>query len=168
MNSLIGQGTEAQANIDPREVRHYEQLAHTWWDLSGPFWPLHRLNEVRTQYLRRVLAPMFGRSSNDEQPLQELRLLEVGCGGGILSEAIARLGAQVHGIDVVGKSIEVARQHASNSALEVRYENASAATLIGREAGFDVVLNMEVAEHRPATQRLCPIGRADVVREDRC
>jgi len=149
VNALSEQGAEAQANIDPREVRHYEQLAQSWWDLSGPFWPLHRLNAVRTQYLRRVLAPVFGRRSDDEQPLQDLRLLDVGCGGGILSEAMARLGAQVHGIDVVGKSIEVARQHALNSALEVRYENASAATLVGREPGFDVVLNMEVVEHVP-------------------
>lgn len=139
----------AGANVDPREVAYYQALAATWWDRSGPFWPLHRLNELRTGYLRRVLASAFGRDPRDETPLQDLTVLDVGCGGGILSESMAALGASVRGIDVVEKNIQVAQTHAAQSALPVRYEAVSASALLQRGAAFDVVLNMEVVEHVP-------------------
>ena len=119
-------------NTDPRAELYYEKLAQTWWDCRGPFWPLHLLNELRIDYLRHVLADLFGRDAEAPQPLHNLRLLDVGCGGGILSESMARLGAQVHGIDVVEKSIEVARKHACDSALAIRYETASASMLVSR------------------------------------
>ena len=144
-------GTEN--NIDPREVAYYEQLAATWWDRSGPFWPLHRLNELRTSYLKSTLARIFDRDPADPSPLQGLRVLDVGCGGGILSESIAHLGAQVHGIDIVDKSIEIARHHARFSSRPVRYEAATVSALKDRGVDYDVVLNMEVVEHVPDVPR---------------
>ncbi len=136
-------------NVDPREVAYYERLALTWWDRSGPFWPLHRLNELRTQYLRSALARAFGRDPRDGRPLAGLRILDVGCGGGILSEAMARLGARVRGIDVVRKNVEVARLHARGAGLTIGYDVTTAAALRERGDTYDVVLNMEVVEHVP-------------------
>jgi len=99
-------------NIDPAEAARYDALAHAWWDLEGPFWPLHRLNALRSGYLHQQLSSAFGRDPRHPRPLRELRLLDVGCGGGILSESMARLGAEVHGIDVVERNIAIARAHA--------------------------------------------------------
>ena len=89
------------SSIDPKEVAYYERLSKTWWDPVGPFWPLHRLNNLRVDYLREHLCRHFDRDFRAEQPLAELSVLDVGCGGGILSEAITRLGARVTGVDVV-------------------------------------------------------------------
>ncbi len=136
-------------NVDPREVAYYEGLAATWWDRSGPFWPLHRLNALRTRYLRDVLARLFGRDPTLHEPLLGLSMLDVGCGGGILSESMAQLGAEVHGIEVVQKNVEIARTHARDSGLTVRYETIPASELVRRGAQYDVVLNMEVVEHVP-------------------
>jgi 2-polyprenyl-6-hydroxyphenyl methylase/3-demethylubiquinone-9 3-methyltransferase len=136
-------------NVDPREVQHYEQLAHTWWDTSGPFWPLHRLNALRSAYLRQILARLFERNADEAQPLHKLRVLDVGCGGGILSESMAKMGAHVHGIDVTDKNIVIARHHAQASGLDVHYENITVGALHQRAPGYDVVLNMEVLEHVP-------------------
>ena len=136
-------------NVDPREVTYYDNLAATWWDRSGPFWPLHRLNALRSNYLRHVLARMFERDPRSAQPLAGLRMLDVGCGGGILSESMARLGAEVLGIDVVEKNIEIARIHAQDSGLDVRYELVSTSAIVERGDQFDVLLNMEVVEHVP-------------------
>jgi 2-polyprenyl-6-hydroxyphenyl methylase/3-demethylubiquinone-9 3-methyltransferase len=141
-------------NVDRREVAYYEQLAETWWDRVGPFWPLHRLNELRTAWLRQVLARVYARDPQESQPLRNVSLLDVGCGGGILSESVATLGAQVHGIDVVGKNVEAARRHARDSSLRVRYEKTTAVDLSQRGLEFDVVLNMEVLEHVPNPQAL--------------
>ncbi len=141
--------TAAAANVDAREVAYYEALAHTWWDRTGPFWPLHALNALRTEYLRRVLARAFSRNAEEPRPLGGISVLDVGCGGGILSESIARLGAAVHGIDVVEKNVAVARLHARESGLPVRYDTTTAAALAQCDATYDIVLNMEVVEHVP-------------------
>lgn len=138
-----------QDNVDSREVARYEQLADTWWDRAGPFWPLHRLNELRAEYLRRTLSQLLNRNADQPQPLHGIRMLDVGCGGGILSESMGRLGAQVHGIDVVDKNIAVARHHARNSSFQVRYDTMTASDLAKQRATYDVVLNMEVVEHVP-------------------
>ena len=147
-SSAPASGVEGD-NVDPREVAYYESLAATWWDRSGPFWPLHRLNALRSNYLRHVLARLFERNPKSEQPLTGLRMLDVGCGGGILSESMARLGAEVLGVDVVEKNIEIARLHARESDLNVRYETTSTSALVKRGEQFDVLLNMEVVEHVP-------------------
>ncbi len=147
--SANGSSVVERDNVDPREVSHYTGLAETWWDESGPFWPLHRLNRLRTAYLRNQLSQAFGRDASSPAPLHGLDVLDVGCGGGILSEAIARLGANVHGIDVVERNIAIAQAHANSSQLDIGYELVTAAALASRGARYDVVLNMEVVEHVP-------------------
>jgi 2-polyprenyl-6-hydroxyphenyl methylase/3-demethylubiquinone-9 3-methyltransferase len=137
------------AAVDPYEADFYARLADTWWDASGPFWPLHRLNETRVQWMRPRLAAHFGRDPQAAQPLTGLRVLDVGCGGGLLSEAMSRLGADVHGIDVVDRNIEVARLHAESEGLDIHYSLTGAETLAATDGRFDVVLNMEVVEHVP-------------------
>jgi 2-polyprenyl-6-hydroxyphenyl methylase/3-demethylubiquinone-9 3-methyltransferase len=134
-------------SIDPREVRHYDQLAKTWWDKSGPFWPLHRLNTLRTGYIQSQLCRHFGLAADSLAPLKGLTVLDVGCGGGILAESMARLGARVLGIDVVEKNIAIARQHAADSGLKIDYRLTTAESLASSGQMFDVVLNMEVVEH---------------------
>ncbi len=133
--------------IDPREVEFYTRMAETWWDRDGPFWPLHKLNELRIEYIRGKLCQHFGRSSVAEKPLEGLRVLDVGCGGGILSESMARLGARVTGIDVVEKNIRIASLHAANEGLDIDYRMTTAAEVAAAGDVFDVVLNMEVVEH---------------------
>jgi len=134
-------------SIDSGEVAFYERLSGLWWKEDGPFWPLHRMNALRVGYIRDILAGEFGLDVGLAEPLKGLRILDIGCGGGILSEAVARLGAQVHGVDVVAKNIGVARRHAEGSGLPVVYEVASAEILAGRGELYDAVLNMEVVEH---------------------
>jgi len=135
------------SSIDPKEVAFYERLAKTWWDPVGPFWPLHRLNNLRVDYLREHLCRHFGRDIRAEQPLADLNVLDVGCGGGILSEAIAQLGTRVTGIDVVEKNLNIASSHARQSALTIDYRHTTVEALAGTSERFDVVLNMEVVEH---------------------
>ena len=133
--------------IDAREVEFYSRMAATWWDREGPFWPLHKLNELRTAYIRGKLCRHFDRSGDTERPLEGLRVLDVGCGGGILSESMARLGAHVTGIDVVEKNIRIASLHAAQEGLDIDYRTATAAEIAATGDVFDVVLNMEVVEH---------------------
>jgi len=143
-------------SVDPEEVARYQRLAATWWDERGPFWPLHVLNRVRTEWIVRNLVQELGRSPGAALPLEGLRALDVGCGGGILSESIAARGANVLGIDVTPRNIVVATQHAERSGLPVEYRQIALEDL--GDDGFDVVLNMEVIEHvvdPEAFLRLC-------------
>lgn len=135
------------ATVDPREVDYYSRLAEQWWDEQGIFWPLHRLNRLRADYLRRAICRHFGRAFDTRQPLSGLRVLDIGCGGGILAESMARLGASVRGIDVVEKNIRVARAHAQREHLDIRFDLVDVADLEQPGQGYDVVLNMEVVEH---------------------
>lgn len=141
--------TSPTSNVDPAEIEHYAALADTWWSTEGPFWPLHRLNALRIDYIRDTLCHSYGLPVQDALPLRGLRVLDVGCGGGILSESMARLGADVHGIDVVERNIAVAQQHAHNTGQQIHYETVDVETLVARRAHYDVVLNMEVVEHVP-------------------
>jgi 2-polyprenyl-6-hydroxyphenyl methylase/3-demethylubiquinone-9 3-methyltransferase len=136
-------------NVDAAEVARYSALAATWWDPTGPFWPLHRLNALRSVYLRDRLCEAFDRDAHASRPLAGLELLDVGCGGGILGESMARLGAHVHGIDVVERNIAIARSHAAGEGLPVRYELTTAGALADTGVRYDAVLNMEVVEHVP-------------------
>ncbi|MCA1788351.1 MAG: bifunctional 2-polyprenyl-6-hydroxyphenol methylase/3-demethylubiquinol 3-O-methyltransferase UbiG, partial [Thioalkalivibrio sp.] len=133
------------ASIDPQEVARYQRLAETWWDEEGPFWPLHVLNRVRTGWIVERLIRELGRDPEAERPLEGLRMLDVGCGGGILSESMARHGAGILGIDVTPRNMIVAGSHAEGSGLAVEYRHLALEDLA--EDGFDVVLNMEVIEH---------------------
>ena len=134
-------------SVDPREVAHYRRLAETWWDAAGPFWPLHRLNDLRVPWIQERACRHFERDPDADLPLRGLCVVDIGCGGGILSESMARLGATVHGIDVVDRNIVIAREHAGGSGLDVRYELTSAEALAETGARYDLVLNMEVVEH---------------------
>lgn len=133
--------------IEPQEVAYYDRMAEQWWDRQGKFWPLHRLNELRVEYLMNSICTHFGRSPQIELPLAGLNIIDIGCGGGILSESMAMLGATVHGIDVVEKSINIARQHSVKKNLSIDYEYASVEEIVERGTKYDVVLNMEVVEH---------------------
>lgn len=134
-------------SIDPDEVAYFERLAHRWWDAEGPFWPLHRLNAFRVDYIRQRLAAALGRDASLERPFAGLRLLDIGCGGGILSESMARLGAQVTGIEITAKNVRVAEMHAQWSGLQIAYRLATVDQLVREGIQFDAVLNMEVIEH---------------------
>ena len=135
------------STIDPGEIPYYERLANEWWDVEGKFWPLHRLNRVRKEYLKKHICNRFGRDASAIDCLQGLSIADIGCGGGILSESMAEMGATVIGVDVVSKSIEVAKRHALDHRVDVEYLECSAETLLHEGRQFDVVLNMEVVEH---------------------
>jgi 2-polyprenyl-6-hydroxyphenyl methylase/3-demethylubiquinone-9 3-methyltransferase len=134
-------------SVDAGEVAYYTRLAHQWWDQQGPFWPLHQLNRLRVGYLRAAICAHFGRKDRVDRPLTGLSVLDIGCGGGILSESMSALGANVHAIDVVERNIHVANLHAADSGLDIDYEYVSVETLNERPRRYDVVLNMEVVEH---------------------
>jgi 2-polyprenyl-6-hydroxyphenyl methylase/3-demethylubiquinone-9 3-methyltransferase len=139
--------SEKQSSVDPQEAARYTALADTWWDPTGPFWPLHRLNELRVVYIREKLSQLFQRDPQTEHPLTGLRTLDIGCGGGILSESMAALGADVHGIDVVERNILIASHHSQQSGLPIHYQTVTAEALAEQGIQYDVVLNMEVVEH---------------------
>jgi 2-polyprenyl-6-hydroxyphenyl methylase/3-demethylubiquinone-9 3-methyltransferase len=146
------------STVDPREVAFYENLAAFWWDDTGPFWPLHRLNALRVTWIRDGLCRHFDLDPGQQQPLSGLRVLDIGCGGGILSESMARLGADVTGVDVVEKNIGTARVHANQEGLNIDYQARTAESLASAGERFDVVLNMEVVEHvadLPAFMQAC-------------
>jgi 2-polyprenyl-6-hydroxyphenyl methylase/3-demethylubiquinone-9 3-methyltransferase len=144
---VLVMNTAFDSTIDPREVEFYTRLADLWWDRAGPFWPLHTLNELRVRYIRDHLCHHFDRDINADQPLQGLRVLDVGCGGGILSESMAALGAAVTGIDIVEKNTNVAALHAQQQNLNITYLTGPISAMVGVEQPFDIVLNMEVVEH---------------------
>ncbi len=134
-------------SIDPAEVAYFERLAHRWWDTAGPFWPLHRLNALRLNYLRDRVATALGRDPQAALPFAGLAVLDIGCGGGLLSEAVTRLGGNLVGIDVTEKNLVAARLHAQGSGLPIDYRLADVAQLAATGERFDLVLNMEVVEH---------------------
>ncbi len=132
---------------DKAEVARFAALAQAWWDPHGAFRALHRLNPTRIAYVRDRLSAHFGREAGALEPLKGLRLLDVGCGGGLLAEPMARLGARVVGIDAAEESVRTARLHADEAGLEIDYRQATAEELAARGRRFDVVLTMELVEH---------------------
>jgi 2-polyprenyl-6-hydroxyphenyl methylase / 3-demethylubiquinone-9 3-methyltransferase len=137
----------AQTTVDPAEVAKFEAMSAEWWDPTGKFKPLHMMNPVRLDYITRSIAETFGRDLHGNRPFEGLRLLDIGCGGGLLSEPMARLGATVVGADAAERNIPVARIHAEQSGLEIDYRFTTAEALAEAGEQFDVVLNMEVVEH---------------------
>lgn len=133
--------------IDPAEVAKFEAMAAEWWDPNGKFKPLHMLNPCRLDYITTQIAAEFDRDLTAPLPFAGLRILDIGCGGGLLSEPMARLGADVVGADAAPRNIPVARLHAEQSGLAIDYRHTTAEDMAAAGEQFDVVLNMEVVEH---------------------
>jgi 2-polyprenyl-6-hydroxyphenyl methylase/3-demethylubiquinone-9 3-methyltransferase len=133
--------------IDPAEVAKFEAMAAEWWDPTGKFKPLHMLNPCRLDYITTQIAAEFDRDLTAPLPFKGLRLLDIGCGGGLLSEPMARLGAEVVGADAASRNIPVAKLHAEQMGLTIDYRHCAAEDLAKNNEIFDVVLNMEVVEH---------------------
>ena len=138
---------QPSATIDPAEVAKFEAMAADWWNPDGKFKPLHMMNPVRLDYITRQIAAEFGRELGGERPFEGLRLLDIGCGGGLLCEPMARLGATVVGADAAERNIPVAQVHAVRSDLVIDYRHTTAEALAAAGEVFDVVLNMEGVEH---------------------
>ncbi|MDP3339376.1 bifunctional 2-polyprenyl-6-hydroxyphenol methylase/3-demethylubiquinol 3-O-methyltransferase UbiG [Frigidibacter sp.] len=140
--------TAADTNtVDPAEVAKFEAMAAEWWDPNGKFRPLHLMNPCRLDYITRQIAAEFGRDLTGPEPFAGLQLLDIGCGGGLLAEPMARLGATVVGADAAPRNIPVAQLHAEQSGLQIDYRHTTAEALAAAGEQFDVVLNMEVVEH---------------------
>ncbi|MCV6825573.1 MULTISPECIES: bifunctional 2-polyprenyl-6-hydroxyphenol methylase/3-demethylubiquinol 3-O-methyltransferase UbiG [Halocynthiibacter] len=133
--------------IDPQEVAKFEAMAAEWWDPNGKFKPLHMLNPCRLDYITQQIAAEFDRDLTANKPFEGLRIIDIGCGGGLLSEPMARLGATVVGADAAAGNIPVAQVHAQSQGLEIDYRNTTAEAIADEGERFDVVLNMEVVEH---------------------
>ena len=151
----------ASTTIDPAEVARFERIAETWWDPKGPMKVLHKFNPVRLAYIRDEACRRFGRDPRSARSLDGLTILDVGCGGGVLSEPLARLGAKVTGLDPAPTNISVARLHAERAGLSVDYRNETVEAVVDRGETFDMVLAMEVVEHvadRQAFVNACAQG----------
>jgi len=133
--------------IDPAEVERFSRMAQEWWNPNGKFKPLHKFNPVRLGYIRDHVAEHFGRDPRASKPLEGLRFLDIGCGGGLLCEPMSRLGAEIVGADASALNIEVAKLHAAESGLTIDYRAETAEALADQGERFDVILNMEVVEH---------------------
>ena len=137
----------ARSTIDQSEIDRFSAMADEWWDPAGKFRPLHKFNPVRLSYIREKVCENFGLSMTEPGIFKGLRILDIGCGGGLLCEPMARLGAKVVGADASETNIEVARIHAQRSNLDIDYRAVTAETLEAAGEKFDVILNMEVVEH---------------------
>lgn len=133
--------------VDPAEIEKFQAMAAEWWDPNGKFKPLHMLNPCRLDYITAQIAGEFDRDLTQPNPFQGLRILDIGCGGGLLCEPMARLGATIVGVDAAERNIPVAMAHAEQSGLTIDYRHTTAEAMAADGEQFDVVLNMEVVEH---------------------
>jgi len=136
-----------ETTIDPAEIAKFTAMADDWWDPTGDFKPLHRFNPVRLAYIRDWALKHFSRSESARHPLEGLTVLDIGCGGGLLTEPLTRLGATVTGVDAGSRNIAVAKLHAERMGLGIDYRETSSEALAAEGRKFDIVLNMEVVEH---------------------
>jgi 2-polyprenyl-6-hydroxyphenyl methylase/3-demethylubiquinone-9 3-methyltransferase len=139
--------TQSASTIDPAEVARFERVAETWWDPHGAMRALHKFNPVRLAYVRDEACRRFGRDPKSVTSVEGLSVLDVGCGGGLLSEPLARLGAVVTGLDPAPTNIAVARLHAERAGVAVDYREEAVEAVVARSERFDIVLAMEVVEH---------------------
>lgn len=140
-------GKVMTTTVDASEVAKFEAMAAEWWDPHGKFKPLHMMNPVRLDYITSQIAGEFDRDLTKAKPFAGLRILDIGCGGGLLCEPMARLGAEIIGVDAAGGNIPVAEAHARQSGLDIDYRHTTAEDMAAAGEQFDVVINMEVVEH---------------------
>jgi 2-polyprenyl-6-hydroxyphenyl methylase / 3-demethylubiquinone-9 3-methyltransferase len=134
--------------VDPAEIAKFAAMAADWWDPKGKFRPLHKFNPTRLAFIRDRLCARFGRDPKARRPLEGLRLLDIGCGGGLIAEPMTRMGAQVTAIDATEANVKTAKTHAQQAGLTIDYRHGTAEGLLASGAApFDAVLNMEVVEH---------------------
>lgn len=137
----------AAETVDPEEIAKFSAMAAEWWDPKGKFRPLHKFNPVRLEYIRHEVCQLKGLDAQSQTPFQGLDLLDIGCGGGLLSEPMCRLGARVTGADASKANIKTASVHAREQNLDINYQATTAAALVDAGESYDVILNMEVIEH---------------------
>jgi 2-polyprenyl-6-hydroxyphenyl methylase/3-demethylubiquinone-9 3-methyltransferase len=145
--TLNAKSEMSDATVDEAEVAKFTAMADEWWDPAGKFAPLHKFNPVRLAFIRDTASTHFGRDSKSLKPFEGLTLLDIGCGGGLLAEPMARLGFAVTGVDPSAKNIGTAKVHAAGSGLTIDYRRSAAEALVSEGVSFDIVLNMEVVEH---------------------
>ena len=131
--------------INTKEIEKFSKLAEEWWNPTGKFKPLHKFNPIRIEYVRNIIIKHF-KIKNSKKPLNKFSLLDIGCGGGLLSEPMCRLGADVTGIDASKKNIEISKIHAKEKKLKINYLNTSPEELNTKKK-YDIILNMEIVEH---------------------
>ncbi|MDZ7824545.1 MAG: bifunctional 2-polyprenyl-6-hydroxyphenol methylase/3-demethylubiquinol 3-O-methyltransferase UbiG [Ahrensia sp.] len=139
--------SDSATTIDQADVDRFSAMAAEWWDPTGKFKPLHKFNPVRLKYIRETVVEHFSLNSAAQQPFKGLRFLDIGCGGGLLCEPMARLGADIVGADASPKNIEIAKIHAAQSKLNIDYRATTSEAMQAQGERFDVILNMEVVEH---------------------
>ncbi len=132
--------------INKEEIQKFSNLAEEWWDVNGKFKPLHMFNPIRIEYISEKISEHFNRKNKNDNFLKGLKILDIGCGGGLISEPFARLGGDITGIDASEKNIKIAKSHANKSNLKINYLNKSPEQLKNFES-FDIILNLEVVEH---------------------
>ncbi len=137
------------ATLDDAEVKRFAALAAEWWDPNGKFRPLHKLGPARLAFIRQEIVRHFAPAQGGLRPFEGLTVLDIGCGGGLVSEPVARLGATVTGIDPAAENIEAARRHADGQGLEIDYRASLVEDLVAEGGSFDCVLCLEVVEHVP-------------------
>lgn len=135
------------ASLDPAEVEKFSKMAAEWWNPKGKFGVLHKFNPVRLAWIKEQACARFARDPFEREPFNGLRFLDIGCGGGLLTEPMARLGAYCVGVDPSPRNIATASVHAAEQELDIAYRCATAEDLAGEGESFDVILNMEVIEH---------------------
>ena len=137
----------AATSVDPQEIEQFTRIAEEWWDPTGKFKPLHDINPLRIGYIREQACAHFNRDTDTIRPLQGIKLLDIGCGGGLISEPISRIGTETTGIDAGEKNISVAKLHAEKTGAQVNYLNTTAEQLVDKKDRFDIVLALEIIEH---------------------
>lgn len=148
------------STIDPAQVHAFAQTSQHWWDETGPFKPLHAMNPTRVQYIRDQIATHFGRDPIGVRPLADLTILDIGCGGGLLCEPLARLGGTLTGVDADCQAIQVAQAHAAGMGLSIAYRPGAVEDLIAESKRYNVVIMLEIVEHVAdvaAFVRLCTV-----------
>lgn len=164
---MTKKSAQLQSSADAREIENFNELAVQWWNSVGPMKHLHQMNPARLSFIRQSICKQFGKDYQDADALKNIEILDIGCGGGLLCEPLARQGANVTGIDAAPQAIDVAQNHAKEVGLNIKYLNLTAEDLLGKKQKYDVITALEIIEHvaNPAdfVQTLCRLLKPDGV-----